>query len=799
VKGPKRTRESAFSTLTRAVLVANLVLCPLVFSRHTVEAFEFVKVSLVTLVALVLVAIAATGAAARIVERGADWRIALRQRAHEMLLDPIAVAVIAYVISAGASTVASISPRTSLFGAHENFAGLVTVLAYAVIFFATRRALESARQVERLLLLSIVPASVTATYALLQIARVDPVQWTRTSEAGSLVRPLATLGHPNLLAAYLVMVAPLLAHGTLRAVRERRWPSGGIFAVVGLLSLIAIAASVSRGAWLALACTLLSLLVGWFVIGNRRPAVTTLAVCVTAVIAAVAVAVMLPDGFARVSSMAERVYRLFDSASRLHIWRASLGIFADHPWLGSGLDTFQLAFASQRTPEYWLEEWNASPARAHNEALHILATQGLVGVAAAAAMVVGLGIGLTRILRGGDAASRALAVAAAGGAIGFGVQAMFSFSVAACAVLFVTFAAALSALSRSHARPLAETASPRDLHVAMGAGMIALLVFVDNGGGIPGVHPLVVVVMLGALLAPLMALSRLEARSPQPRGRRRVRRTPDVPPGDWRARALAAVPIALVVAAAFMFVIQPFRAQVFAREGLLLRATASARATEWLEKAAATAPHTEILWVWLGTAQHERALRERGTTASNEALARARSAYAEAAQLVPVNHYNTANLGRVLGDLARRGLAPAADAFAAFDRALAADPNNVYFYTDAASAALTLGDRERAASYAARLTERYPGFGPGPALQGHVALLNNQFETAARFLEVARGGDWRGRESWRGVAASNLAAAYLALNRPSEAAAAAREATRLLPNDPGARANLARAMEMLGQ
>jgi len=73
---------------------------------------------------------------------------------------------------------------------------------------------------------------------------------------------------------------------------------------------------------------------------------------------------------------------------------------------------------------------------------------------------------------------------------------------------------------------------------------------------------------------------------------------------------------------------------------------------------------------------------------------------------VPANAYNTRNLGRLLGDMARAATDTARvhdltqRAFAAFDRALALDRNNAYFYQDATTAALELGDLERARLYA---------------------------------------------------------------------------------------------------
>jgi hypothetical protein len=59
----------------------------------------------------------------------------------------------------------------------------------------------------------------------------------------------------------------------------------------------------------------------------------------------------------------------------------------------------------------------------------------------------------------------------------------------------------------------------------------------------------------------------------------------------------------------------------------------------------------------------------------------------------------------------------------------------------------------------------------------------------------------QGRAAWPRIRTTrtSTADAYLGLNGPAEAAPAAHEATRLLPNDPDARRNLARALDRLGR
>ena len=138
---------------------------------------------------------------------------------------------------------------------------------------------------------------------------------------------------------------------------------------------------------------------------------------------------------------------LFDAANRQHIWAASLRLFWQHPVFGVGLDAFQLAFARERTVDYWLVEWNGSPTKAHNELLHVLATQGLFGAVAALGLTMGLAAALVRAVRRAEVANRPWLVAVAAGVAGFYVQNLVSFTVVGCGALAVVLAAIASRLA----------------------------------------------------------------------------------------------------------------------------------------------------------------------------------------------------------------------------------------------------------------------------------------------------------------------------------------------------------------
>src|SRR5262249_45776906 len=92
-------------------------------------------------------------------------------------------------------------------------------------------------------------------------------------------------------------------------------------------------------------------------------------------------------------------------------------------------DAFPLAFGLHRSPDFWLTEWNATPTRAHNEIVQVLATQGILGLLALAAVAISTVISLRRAASAGP--DRALVLALGASLLAFVIHSLFSFTVAA--------------------------------------------------------------------------------------------------------------------------------------------------------------------------------------------------------------------------------------------------------------------------------------------------------------------------------------------------------------------------------
>lgn len=141
--------------------------------------------------------------------------------------------------------------------------------------------------------------------------------------------------------------------------------------------------TLSFGAWLGSACAAL-LIIG---LRSRRWALEA------------ALAAALALGLALAVLPAERTWDRLDPSTgtgqfRLEVWTASVRMLADHPILGVGLDNFLYRYRTRYIlPEAW-EEPNIS--HPHNWILHFWLQLGLLGLIAASASAVWLGMAAHR-------------------------------------------------------------------------------------------------------------------------------------------------------------------------------------------------------------------------------------------------------------------------------------------------------------------------------------------------------------------------------------------------------------------
>jgi tetratricopeptide (TPR) repeat protein len=362
------------------VTLGLLFLLPIFFTPgQLAEEFELPKSLLLAAGMLLFLVWWIAGESSRPVSMGfGRWLRAIPGRITASIRhDPLGGAVGLMLLSAVLSTLASVRPYLSLFGAPQSHAGLRTIAGLAAVYYASRSlAASQPSWFRRLALAAAWSAAVAAAYSLLQIAHLDPITWSRQSSFAGLVRSGSTVGHAYTLSAYLVTCLPLVLWLLARS-RSRAAALG--WGVLATASLFIVIASLSRGAWLG-------------------------------------------------------------AGTWLELWRAGLRMFRDHPALGVGLDAYQAAFPPYRTAELTRIEWGGTPGKAQNDAIQILATQGALGSLAALAIVLLSALGLWRIAKRAGPETRAAAVAAGAGLAAYVASSLVGFGTVATSALAAALA-----------------------------------------------------------------------------------------------------------------------------------------------------------------------------------------------------------------------------------------------------------------------------------------------------------------------------------------------------------------------
>jgi tetratricopeptide (TPR) repeat protein len=251
-------------------------------------------------------------------------------------------------------------------------------------------------------------AALTAAYAALQLAGLDP--WEHGAvDFGFSSRAHGSLGNPDFLAGYLLMVLPGLALAV--------WTPGVALAAASVA--LALALTQVRASLPAAAAGLLAGARAQSALSRRRWMV---------VLAALALLTAL--AWPRFQA----ALRADDSglAGRRFMAQVGLNIANQHPWLGVGPGRFQRAYLEQQGRWLGQPEHLAQPYRftadIHNDWVQVAAESGWPSLALLLAL---LGMGLA-------AARRSRSAALAGALAAFAVQACFHFplNVQASALLF---------------------------------------------------------------------------------------------------------------------------------------------------------------------------------------------------------------------------------------------------------------------------------------------------------------------------------------------------------------------------
>ena len=326
------------------------------------------------------------------------------------------------------------------------------IAALGIFFFAILDNLNRSESTNRIVLTLIFTAMTLAGYAIYQyLTDSQKILWVD--------KPLTYRGRgsgtyicPSHLGGFLAMVLPLSLTYTFigRLSNLLRIAVG----YASLMILAGIAVTVSRGAWLAAALSVVCLLI---VIARRREFWIPVGICLALMVFGGAFfGVKALQKRARTEAPTSNSSQLTDRSA---YWNPGLEIWRENFWIGGGTAHYDLLYHRHRP-----RSMQNRAAHAHNDYIEALADYGLVGGLLIATFLAVLGCSVVRIWRfvkrGGDLASKpsnrsALVLGAAFGLLALAIHSVFDFNLHIPANAFL--ATMLAALVASHHRYATES------------------------------------------------------------------------------------------------------------------------------------------------------------------------------------------------------------------------------------------------------------------------------------------------------------------------------------------------------
>jgi len=402
------------------LLVILVFFLPTVVLPFLKDAFSLPKVTFFRLIMLMLSA----SFMARVVRQPARTN-------PRAVKSPLNLPVASFLAASVLASVFSIDPSLSFYGMYRfYFNGLASVLSYAALYFIviTAAEMKSVNGIVRAVLAGSVAVII---YALMQSAGLDFVAWTASPRE----RVWSTLGNPDFLGAYLIMVIPLAAAVFLAA--------GSYAGKVSLFMLFlflsgTLVLTKSRASWLGFFVSM-----GMFSALLREEIFKKHGKWALSFLGIVAASVLILAAIKPVflAVVASRLFSITDMkeaniVSRLSGYGTAIEAIKKSPLLGTGLDTFSITFRRHMSASYARSGGVLlHPGYAHNEFLQILLDMGIIGLSIYLWLLSVFFVTCAKVMKRKDDA-KILCCGIMCSVIALLVQNQFSFSVLATSVLF---------------------------------------------------------------------------------------------------------------------------------------------------------------------------------------------------------------------------------------------------------------------------------------------------------------------------------------------------------------------------
>lgn len=318
--------------------------------------------------------------------------------------------LLCFLIISIAATVFSKNPYLSLVGAYYRYEGLITFVNYLFLFYVVVNFLNE-DSIRRILNVSVFTGGLIGFYGLMQHLNRDLVGWGQYDTN----RVFSTFGNPVYLGAYTATLLPIAVALYLKEIKNQKKAkvkkivtlfikiSPWLYGMALVLTLSGLCLSMGRGAFAGFVFSMVAFFCLY--IRKREIFITKKVIVTLAILILVAGYFNLnpkTSSIGRLSEMINRVIKVKEGkdimvtapdektftttlrtagGARPIMWRDSLRIIKDYPFLGIGPETFGLIYPKYRSLELILTEGGeyGRPDRVHNDIIDLTLAKGLLG------------------------------------------------------------------------------------------------------------------------------------------------------------------------------------------------------------------------------------------------------------------------------------------------------------------------------------------------------------------------------------------------------------------------------------
>jgi O-antigen ligase len=339
---------------------------------------------------------------------GITWggRILIVRKPLAIRHNPLFLPLVAYGMLSILSTWQSIQPKLSIHGDIFREEGIYTILSYIALTLIFAHAVESQQQISSLFKGLLIAASLIALYAIIQYSGFNPTQHFIPLFRGVENRPSSTIGNPNFLGKFLVLILPIYIVCYFTAINRK---VKYLLLTGCIISFSALIVTFTRASWFSFTCCfiLLAILLRKKLVWSKQKELFFIA-GIFMVVAILWEAQSLGKKSAArgtaIPTATDKIARILDPnkgdvAGRLYLWNMAVALIKNRPILGYGPDTHAIAMKKFNVEYSRKFKYSGIIDRAHNNYFDMAIGQGLMGLAAYLSIISTFLIWLIKTMR----------------------------------------------------------------------------------------------------------------------------------------------------------------------------------------------------------------------------------------------------------------------------------------------------------------------------------------------------------------------------------------------------------------